>query len=78
MTGSVSIRELSFALLMHSSSVNSTAVPLRRKIFRDRQLSPMKCPACSRAISVGAELMLLSRFAISRTLPLRTMQTSSL
>ena len=76
--GCSSSRAFSRPLEMHSNSVNSAAVPLRRNTLWERQFSPRKLPGVRYAISSGAERLFASRLATSRSLPLRTRQTSSL
>ena len=71
-------RRFNRILEMHSNSVNSSAVPLRRNTLWERQFSPRKLPCVRYAISSGAEPLLASRLATSRSFPLSTRQTSSL
>ena len=55
MAGCSSSRAFNRPLEMHSSSVNSAAVPLRRNTLWERQFSPRKLPGVRYAISSGAE-----------------------
>ena len=67
--GCSSSRAFSRPLEMHSSSVNSAAVPLRRNTLWERQFSPRKLPGVRYAISSGAEQLFASRLATAAVCP---------